>query len=118
MIDNTSKISLTYRIGGEYLIRKGNYTVAELNNTTGEVKTHSKTIDEPVFSEPKKHVTLPYSFIEMALERPEIPYKKAPLHEWKAYSEWKVWSKNKRLHYRIMQLVTDLQGFDVVWQLI
>lgn len=132
MIDNTSKISLTYKKGGEYLLRKGNYTVAELSTTPKEkytktdgsesmirsVITNSKTVDEPIYSEPKQHVTLPYEFIKKGLERPDKPDKKAPIYEWNAYSQWETWSKAKKLNYRIHQLVSDLQGYDPVWQLI
>ena len=132
MIDNISKISLTYELGGEYLLTRGSYTVAELSKEPNElyncangdvikiksVITKSQTIKEPVFTNPTKHIILGEAFIENAMERPQKPHKNDSIHKWNLYHNWHKMSVKAKLAEAVKQYVKDVNGGKFEWELL
>lgn len=102
MIKKDSQISLTMEVEGSVLLRKDikTKTVKLLrtykDHKTGVVKplldkkgnkqyvTDEVVYEEPVYGKAIRHMILPYSFIENALEQPVKGYK---MNFWKKLSE-------------------------------
>lgn len=102
MIKKDSQISLTMEVEGSVLLRKDIKTkVVKLLKTykdhkTGVIKpllnkkgekqyiTDEVVYEEPVYEKAIRHMVLPYSFIENALEQPIKGYK---VNSWKKLSE-------------------------------
>lgn len=100
-----TQISLTYLIGGEYLIKSGEYDDC------------GNTVIEPIYERATKNVTLGKSFIDGALERPKKPHRKANISDWNTYNNWNKSSVETKLASSIINYVKDLGGSKASWEL-
>jgi hypothetical protein len=124
MIDNTSKISLTYQIGGEYLLTSGQYSVAELNHNKKDkdgnptIQTPSVIKAQPTYHKAKCHIMLPYSFIEESLKPLEKLKEKEDYQYADARLRWKTWTEKMKLNFHVTRYVSDMRGSNPEWELV
>lgn len=116
MSNKNNKIFLTYNLRGEYITKRGEYSVAKLNGK--EITTPSKTLVQPEYAECTKRVTLDYSFIERALSLPACPHKRnsGEYHWWlkspmgKLLLEFKNLTDEQLIKKHIEIYVSDMIG--------
>jgi len=115
MIDSI-KIFLTYKLGGEYIIKNGEYSTATLNS--GVIVTPSKLIKRPEYSEPHQKVILGEEFVNNALTLPKCPYQKGTneYYKWfrtdiaKLLMDWKKLNNEQKIQRHIEMYVKDMTG--------
>lgn len=102
MINKDSQISLTYELGGEYLLRRGQYKL-------------SKTIKRAEYAKAVQQVTLSNAFVRMALDKPEKPdgmsfkrWMRTPMG--RLYLNFKKMPAGEKIAYHIEQYVADMGG--------
>jgi len=122
MLNKDSQISLTYELGGEYLLRRGQYTSADVyvknplsKNETFKLNKLSKTIKRAEYAKAVQQVTLSNAFVRMALDKPEKPdgmsfkrWMRTPMG--KLYLNFKKMSAGEKIAYYIEQYVADMGG--------
>ena len=122
MINKDSQISLTYELGGEYLLRRGQYTSADVyvkgtfsKNETFKLNKLSQTIRKAEYAKAMQQVTLGNAFVRMALDKPEKPegmsfkrWMRTPMG--KLYLNFKKMSAEEKIAYHIEQYVADMGG--------
>lgn len=130
MITTDNQISLTYELGGEYLLRKGSYTVADVTvknplskNEVFILNKPSQTIKKAEYDRATQQVTLSSSFIEMALEKPSKPegmsfqrWLRTPLGQ--LYQNWNKLSNEQKVKFHVEQYVIDMNGEDYSYEII
>lgn len=116
------KISLTYNLRGEYLVRRGKYKSAKFSKTGLDVQYFDrnvidkpmKVVQAPKYAQAKQSIVLGSAFIEAALERPKPPkrgYQRwQRTEEGKLYMDWNKLKENERLVRRILIYVQDMTG--------
>jgi hypothetical protein len=128
---NIARISLTYWLGGEYLLSKGKYKEARVSKGKNIISYDCgveapeciidrpmKTVETPVFSEPKQTITLSNEFVKFALTKPENPFKKNKdaFYKWlkspkgRFYQEFDKLTNEQKIHKAIMFYVEDMTG--------
>lgn len=120
MIDNTSRISLTYTVRGESLATAGVYESAKVKKIGDKyiTKEQMKVIKEPVYNYAKQNTLLSNSFVMNALERPKKPHKSEGLAAANAYFNWGKMSDNAKLNYAVETYVSDVGGHKAEWELV
>lgn len=120
MIDNTSRISLTYTLRGESLATAGVYESAKVSKIGDKYITKEQMviIAEPVYKSAKQTTILSNSFVLNSLERPKKPHKSEGQAAVDAYFSWGRMSDNAKLNYAIEKYVEDLEGSNPEWELI
>jgi len=115
MIEQSSRILLTFNEGGKYIVKHGEYSTAKLSG--GVITTPSKTIEQPVYADCTRTIKLSEAFVINALEIPKGPQKgTSEWHRWLRSSlgnlslNWKKFSDTERLDIHIKSLVEDLTG--------
>lgn len=115
MIEQGSKILLTFSEGGKYITRRGEYSVAKLSG--GNITTPSKTLVQPEYADCTRTIKLSESFVENALEIPKGPQKgSSEWHRWlrsplgNLSLNWKKYSDTEKLDIHIKSLVEDMTG--------
>jgi len=130
MISKESQVSLTYTLAGEYLLRKGKYTSADVyvknpftKNEVFKLNKPSKTLVQPVYETAVQQITLGNQFIRQALTVPEKPenmswnrWLRTPLG--KLYQDWKKLSNEQKVAFHIEQYVIDMNGEDYSYEII
>ena len=122
MLNKDSQISLTYELGGEYLLRRGQYTSADVyvkstvsKNETFKINKPSQTIKRAIYSKATQQVILSNTFVRMAIEKPEKP-ERMSFQRWmrtsmgKFYLNFKKMSAEEKIAYHIEQYVADMGG--------
>lgn len=108
------KISLTYNLRGEYLVRRGKYKSAKFSKTGNVIDKPMKVVQAPKYAQAKQSTVLGSAFIEAALERPKPPkrgYQRwQRTEEGKLYMDWNKLKENERLVRRILIYVQDMTG--------
>lgn len=130
MINNESKISLTFTEGGETLVRKGRYQTAKVNvlnpfkdNEVYKLIEPMKVIQPAVYTTSQRSVTLSNEFIQMALEQPKLP-EDTNYHWWirtplgKASLVWKKMSKEQKIEFHVALYVQSQNGSDYSYEII
>lgn len=135
-----TQISLSYSVAGELLAKAGKYQEAQVTvvNAFARKNYHSwkeenknhfkkgieeliivkplKVIEEPVYKAAKKHIILPESFIEHALNT--LPFKKgASNSEMDIIRNWTKLSNEAKLDFCINQYVADMGGYNGEYEL-
>lgn len=125
MNTNYTEISLTYTLGGEYLVKPGKYTDAlvEVSNpfTRNEnVKVVKPSITEElaIFSNATKNITLGKAFINAALERPIKPKNNATQTEYDLFRNWNKLSMKHKIALAVEQYVKDMGGYNPVFEIL
>lgn len=116
MIDKNAKIFLTYSLGGKYITKRGEYSVAKLSG--GVITTPSKTLEQPEYAECTMRVVLNNAFIERALSLPECPYKRnsGEYHWWlksdmgKLLLDYKNLTDEQKIQRHVEIYVKDITG--------
>ena len=111
-------ITLSYRIPGEYLTKRGKYRSAVISKVNGEYITDKNlaTLESAEYADCTQAVKLGNAFIEHALERPTPPKSKDSYHRWsrtdmgKLYIEWKKLNNAQKIKRHIEMYVRDLTG--------
>lgn len=130
MISKESQISLTYTVGGEYLLRQGKYTSADVSvtnpfskNEVFKLNKPSQTIERAVYEKTVQQVTLGTQFVRHALTVPEKPdnmswgrWLRTPLG--KLYQDWKKLSDAQKIAFHVQQYVIDMNGEDYSYEII
>jgi len=130
MISKESQISLTYTLGGECLVRKGQYTSADVyvkfpftKNEVFKINKPSKTIVHAEYEKAVQQVTLSNSFVQTALDKPEKPndmswnrWLRTPIG--KLYQDWKKLSDEQKIAFHVNQYVIDMNGEDYSYEII
>lgn len=129
MIENNSKISLSYQVTGEYLVKRGKYSSAKIKFGKNIVKydcgqegpeviieNPSQVIEKPEFADSHISVILPEAFIERALELPKCSARKGSdeYHRWfrsdmgKLLLDWKKLNDIQKIERHIEIYVKDI----------
>jgi|SRR6056297_1447106 len=130
MINKESKISLTYTLRGEYLVRKGSYISADIyvnnaftKNETFKVNKPMKTNIQAEYQKAYVTITLNESFVQMCLDKPEKQegmsmgrWLRTPLG--KMFLQWKKMNDAQKIEAHIKQYVEDMGGEDYSYELI
>jgi hypothetical protein len=108
MISINNQISLTYYVGGEYLVKAGLYKSATENKGLVVIK-------QPEFKRCIQSTTLSTVFTEMCLTRPERP-KDQNINRWfrtdagKLFLDWKKLSVEEKVRRHVESYVSDMGG--------
>lgn len=130
MLNKDSQISLTYELGGEYLLKRGQYTSADVyvkgtfsKNETFKLNKPSQTIKKAEYAKAVQQVTLSNAFVRMALEKPEKPdgvsfkrWMRTPMG--KLYINFKKMSAEEKIAYHIEQYVNDMGGSNYSYKIL
>lgn len=116
------QISLTYTVGGECLVRPGNYTSAKVDikhaGTDKEIVTilkPSQEISAPIYKKAMNTVTLSSAFVEEALKEPTKPGFMS-IERWlKSYRgqmsrKWKTLTDLQKIEVSVSKYVSDMGG--------
>lgn len=139
MESKEKKIFLTYTLGGKYLIQRGEYTSATISRSSKDTQYDcgiigKETIIEkpsfqkkaPKYAEATQKVTLGESFVEMALTKPECPYKhgtdefyawlRSPMGQF--FKNFKNMSDEQKIEYHVNLYVKDMSGEEYSYQIV
>lgn len=130
MIDKNSQIFLTYKLGGESLVKAGVYKSAKVLvknvNTDKEVVVvlePMQVIEKPKYSYATMTTILGSEFIEAALERPIKPEGRN-IHWWfrtiqgQLFLNWNKLSDEKKLEMQVISFVEDMRGELIDWEIL
>lgn len=130
MINKDSKISLSYVLAGESLVKAGVYQTAKINVSNGFTPKEifrlihpMRTIERAVYSKASVSTTLNSFFVEGALESPKKP-KNMLWHIWlrtplgRISQQWKKMSDEQKLNFHVGQYVIDMGGEEYTFKII
>jgi len=122
MITSDNQIFLTYKLGGESLVKAGVYKSAEIKVKNSWLKNEEvtmvkpmRTISEAEYSHASNKVVMSSAFTAMCLERPKPP-KDRNINRWLRttegvlYSNWKNLSIEQRVYAQIQIYVNCMSG--------
>lgn len=120
MLELVTKISLTYTVGGEFLVTQGKYNEATIKGNV--TISPLVTISQPEYASTKMHVTLGEAFVKNALENPEKPGKFSHQRLHFLWNKALSIPKHKRdialLQYAVETYVQDVDGINPEWEAI
>jgi len=130
MINKDSKISLSYVLAGESLVKAGVYETAKVlvvngftDNEVFKELQPMRTIKRAEYSKATNSTTLGNSFVQMALEVPKKP-EGVNYHRWlrtpmgKISQQWKRMSDEQKVTFHVEQFVHDMGGEEYSFEFI
>lgn len=130
MSNNYSKISLTYTLGGEHLVKQGEYSVAKVkvingfkDNEVFSVLSPSQTITKPEYKYATQNITLSEKFVKDAYKRPTPPEGRninwwLRTEEGKLFKNWNKLTPEQRVDTKVAIYVDSVGGRDYSFELI
>ena len=124
-MNKNSIISLTYTLGGEYLLQRGEYVSADIysNGPVFKINKPMRTVKSAKYDKAYININLPVQFTRMALGKPDKP--ESSVGRWMRTTEvgslflkWNKLSDEQKIEAHIKDYVKDMGGEEYSYEIL